>query len=79
MSDNTAVWDPPKPCAYCSGQNGDVYHYGRMCPRVKAIEYFQNGAVKRVEFWNDADSVDPAVLRDLIRVVIHEEVGKIRS
>ena len=63
MSDNTAVWDPPKPCAYCSGQNGDVYHYGRICPRVKAIEYFQNGAVKRVEFWDE---------REISKVTIRE-------
>ena len=47
-----------------------------MCPRVKVIEYFPNGAVKRVEFWNDADSIDPAALRDRVRVIIHEEIGK---
>jgi len=48
-------YDPPTPCAYCSGQNGDVYHYGGMCPKVKVIEYFPNGAVKRVEFWDERD------------------------
>ena len=31
-------------CPYCG-----VGHVG-TCPRVKAIEYFQNGMVKRVEF-----------------------------
>ena len=66
----------PTPCAYCGGQNGDVYHYGGMCSRVKAIEYFPNGAVKRVEFWDDADSIDPAALRNQVRVIIHEEIGK---
>ena len=52
---STKYYDPPTPCTYCSGQNGNIYHYGGMCPRVKVIEYFPNGAVKRVEFWDERD------------------------
>jgi len=63
-------------CPYCGTDTSVVYHFGGMCPRVKVIEYFPNGAVKRVEFWNDADSIDPAALRDRVRVIIHEEIGK---
>jgi hypothetical protein len=34
-------------CRFCGG-----YHSG-TCPRVKAIEYHQDGSVKRVEFYDD--------------------------
>ena len=39
-----------KPCPWCSGLGGQVYHAG-VCPRVRAIEYYPDGTVKRVEFW----------------------------
>lgn len=38
-----------KPCGWCSGGSGQVYHIG-ACPRVRSIEYYPDGAVKRVEF-----------------------------
>lgn len=37
-------------CQYCSDGLTNVYHSGK-CPNVKAIEYYQNGAIKRVEFF----------------------------
>jgi hypothetical protein len=37
------------PCPYC-GQ-----HHTGICPMVKAIEYFENGTVKRVEFKTPSD------------------------
>jgi len=43
----------PQTCPYCG-----MIHAG-ACPRVKAIEYFENGMVKRVEFKDDGDP--PAV------------------
>ena len=39
-------------CPHCSGGITEVYHFG-ACPEVKAIEYFPNGTVKRVEFHGD--------------------------
>lgn len=33
-------------CQWCS-----QYHSGGMCPQIKSIEYYENGEVKRVEFW----------------------------
>ena len=42
-------------CPYCGTDFSVVYHFGGMCPKVKAIEYFSNGAVKRVELWNERD------------------------
>ena len=36
-------------CPYCSHPNSNVYHLGK-CPYIKAIEYYENGTVKRVEF-----------------------------
>jgi len=33
-------------CDHCS-----AYHVGR-CPRIKAIEYYPDGAVKRVEYYD---------------------------
>lgn len=38
----------PGACPYCSSAFRAVMH-GGPCPRVKAIEYHPNGAVKRVE------------------------------
>ncbi len=40
---------PAMPCGWCSGGTVQVFHNG-PCPRVKAIEYHQDGKVKRVEF-----------------------------
>jgi len=39
---------PGYPCRYCSGGGTEVWHLG-SCPRVKAIEYYADGSVKRVE------------------------------
>ena len=33
-------------CEYCGGA---IRHVG-MCPRIAAIEYHENGSIKRVEF-----------------------------
>ena len=37
-------------CPWCSTQASNVFHTG-PCPRVQAVEYYQNGTVKRVEFF----------------------------
>lgn len=39
----------PGACPWCSSGSSATFHNG-ACPRVKAIEYHSNGAVKRVEF-----------------------------
>ena len=39
----------PGACPYCSGPTSATFHGGSGCPRVAAIEYHPNGAVKRVE------------------------------
>lgn len=44
MNDTNTV-SPEGQCPWC----GPVWHSG-MCPRVEAIEYHQNGTIKRVEF-----------------------------
>jgi len=36
-------------CPYCSDNNNTVYHSGQ-CPRIKAIEYYPDGSIKRIEF-----------------------------
>ena len=38
-----------KPCPYCSHDGCKVYHYG-VCPKVKAIEYYPDGTIKRIEY-----------------------------
>ena len=35
---------PQSHCPYCA-----AYSHNGLCPRVKAIEYYPNGTVKRVE------------------------------
>lgn len=32
-------------CSHCG-----MFHPGQTCPRIKAIEYFPNGMIKRIEF-----------------------------
>jgi len=36
-------------CPYCSSESCQVYHQGK-CPKVKSIEYHEDGTVKRVDF-----------------------------
>ena len=36
-------------CPYCSTPYSFIVHGGH-CPKVKAIEYYPNGTVKRIEF-----------------------------
>jgi hypothetical protein len=48
-----------EPCAHC----GNI-HQGN-CPRIKAIEYFADGAVKRVEYHAPAPITPSAVAAPL--------------
>jgi hypothetical protein len=41
---------PLETCPYCGAP-----HKFEMCPKLKAIEYFEDGGVKRVEFKTAAD------------------------
>ena len=36
-----------KECPYC---RVGTYHLGAICPKVKALEYYADGTLKRVEF-----------------------------
>ena len=36
-------------CPYCSNSGAKIYH-GGTCPRVKFVEYYPDGSVKKVEF-----------------------------
>jgi hypothetical protein len=47
-----------QPCPYCSSQYQWTFH-GGQCPKIKAIEYFPNGQIKRVEFRDDTDLYPP--------------------
>lgn len=42
-------------CGHC----GLVHSLYVPCPRIKAIEYYENGAVKRIEYWS-AEQMDEA-------------------
>ena len=47
-------------CPYCSSGTTAVYHSGK-CPKVKSIEYYENGRVKKVNFITPADYIsDPS-------------------
>ena len=49
-------------CGWCSSETSKVYHTG-YCPQVKAIEYYPDGSVKRVEFHSHQSTItmDPRV------------------
>lgn len=38
-----------KPCELCSDETTKIYHYGR-CPKIKSIEYYPDGQIKKIEF-----------------------------
>jgi hypothetical protein len=45
------------PCGHCG------HYHGRLCPSVKAIEYYPDGGIKRVEY-RDANPLDGTRLWD---------------
>jgi hypothetical protein len=49
------MYNDPSRCQWCGG-----YH-STVCPRVKAIEYYDGGLwIKRVEFWSPGEVVGQA-------------------
>ena len=36
-------------CPHCSGDFQKVFHSGK-CPKIKAVEYYPNGTIKRIEY-----------------------------
>lgn len=40
-------------CPYCSSDGQQMFH-GGVCPRVKSIEYYPWGGIKKVEFHGGA-------------------------
>lgn len=56
MSENSTSASDVRLCGHCG-----MYH-GAVCPRIKAVEYHENGLVKRVEYFGpgDAQTVQPA-------------------
>lgn len=49
-------------CRFCGHVHGD------LCPQVKAFEYDESGAVKRVEFFTPNDRVHPELLEAARRI-----------
>jgi hypothetical protein len=41
-------------CSYCG------FYHSATCPRVKAIEYHENGLIKRIEFY-ETSRIDAAI------------------
>lgn len=53
IESNVGVYDvmaveaaTPRPCAYCPNLHAGV------CPRIKRIEYHENGSIKAIEFYD---------------------------
>lgn len=44
----------PEPCPWCAG-----LHPGRICALVRAIEFHENGMMKRVEFRDQPQPITP--------------------
>lgn len=51
------------PCRWCGHFHGD------LCPQVKALEYNEDGAVRRVEFFAPVDHIHPELLEAARRIV----------
>lgn len=52
MYTNSDLFVGMKECPYCSDQWSKIWHNG-VCPKVKSIEYFPDGSIKKVEFKNE--------------------------
>ncbi len=39
-------------CPYCSDAIQKTYH-GGVCPKVKSIEYYPDGSIKKVDFFKE--------------------------
>jgi len=59
-------------CTYCDG-----FHANSRCPRVKAFEYGENGAVTRVEFWSPSEKMKVDLMQRINEMVddIGEKLG----
>ena len=49
VSPDSSTSQAPTYCPYCSNPPNLTYHYG-ACPKVKSIEYYPDGIVKKIEF-----------------------------
>ena len=54
----TPIWDystiGANYCPWCSQPHlGSYVYHGAACPKVKAIEYYPNGMIKRTEFFGE--------------------------
>ena len=49
MPNTTAAVHREGSCPYCSGDGDYIYHSG-VCPKIKEIEYYPNGTIKKVTF-----------------------------
>lgn len=56
QSSSGANWRISLPCPYCS-----MHHKG-VCEKVKAMEYYRDGRIKRVEFKTPSDYMAPVIL-----------------
>lgn len=53
-------------CPYCSNSWIRVDHDG-ICPKVKSIEYYPDGTVKRVELRDESAHIQPSYTEQRIR------------
>lgn len=57
--------DNIKPCQWCGHIHGD------LCPQVKAFEYAEDGAIRRVEFFSPVDRMHPDLVEAARRIIEH--------
>jgi len=61
-----------QPCEHCSRPPSYVYHDGR-CPSVRAIEYYPNGGIKRVEYVGVSELSQPDIVGCGMHTVLPEK------
>ena len=49
-------------CPHCSNGNIKIAHTG-ICPKIKAIEYYRDGSIKRLVFKTPSDHMQPLVVK----------------
>ena len=46
----TSLTPKDAPCPYCSNAIMPMFHLGGLCPKIKSVEYFKDGTIKKLEF-----------------------------
>lgn len=73
---STGFINIPGECPYCSGPSQKIFH-GGACPKVKSIEYWPDGTIKKVEFRDPQQNTElDAAFKSLVEFKMEPDEGR---